>query len=135
MQFALKAFAIAAIGVFKNGEFAFTIAAHDGDGVFQWQRFEVNRRDFLLTFFGQVALRARVNQLALQQEVACGIGVVNLGAVHAQLEHAGHGGAAHLVNRRDLRHPLFQGFANHGLFALCKGRRHTQGAQQTQHHS
>ena len=65
LHVALKAFAVAAVGVFKDCHFAFAVAAHDGESVFDRQGIEVNRTEFLNPLFGQVALGPGVDQVAL----------------------------------------------------------------------
>jgi hypothetical protein len=135
VQFSFEAFAIAAIRVFKHSQFAFAIAAHDGDRVFDGQGFEIDSRDFLLTFFCQVALSARIDHLALQQKIATGIGVKNLSAIDSQLKYTGHWGATHLVDRPNVGHAILQRLADLGFFALGKSRLHQHTAEEGQQES
>ena len=90
LQVALEAFAVAAVRVFKHGELAFAVAAHLGEGVFDRQGAEVDGAEFGRALFGQVALGFGVDQVALQQKVAVGVGVKNVVVADADFVQAVH---------------------------------------------
>ena len=81
MQIPLKAFAVAAIRVFKDSHLAFAITAHHGEGVFDGQCAKVYGAEFGYPLFGQVALAFGINEVALQQKVALGVGIENVGFI------------------------------------------------------
>ncbi|MPM61806.1 hypothetical protein SDC9_108669 [bioreactor metagenome] len=117
LQVFLKALAVAAVRVFKHGHLALALAMHDGDGVLDGQLLEVHGRELGHAIFGQVAARLGVDQLALNQIVALGIGVENVRA-HADLVQAAHGGGAHLVDFFELGNALGQRLLEVGVLGV-----------------
>ena len=115
LQIALKALAIATVRVFEHGQPALAVAAHNGEGVFERQGVKVDGGQLVHPLFGQVALLFGVDQAALQQKIAFGIGVKNLGAIDTHLIQPGHRALADLVDRLELRDALGQVFANGGF--------------------
>ena len=126
LQVTLKALAIAAVRIFENGHFAFTVAAHHREGVFQRQRAEVDRAEFLNPLFRQVAFGFGVDQVALDQKIAFRVGVENLAVVDAQFIQAVHRRFTHFVDLRQVGQPLNQVLADHCFL------RH--GGAKTAHH-
>ena len=124
----LQLVAVVAIRVFKNGHLALALAAHLLDGVFQRQGVKLNGRELFNALFRQVLARARVDEIALQNEIALGVGVEDVVA-HADFVHPLHRRLAHLVNVGERRQPLAQGFAQIGL--LRQGGRQRQGQGQS----
>ena len=119
----LETLAIAAVGVFKHRHLAFAIATHDGEGILQGQGRKIHRREFVNAVFGQVAARLGVDQLALDDVVAFGVGIKKIGA-DAHFIQARHGSGAHLVDFFHLRNAFGQRFADGGLLG---GSGETQG--------
>ena len=115
LQVPLEFFAVAAVGVLENGEFAFPVAPNDRESVFQRQGLETDGVQLVDAFLGQVAALPGVDQIALHQVVAFGIGVENLGAVNPNLKQARHRAFADLVDFLQLGNSLGQILANGGL--------------------
>jgi hypothetical protein len=93
----VQTLAVAAVGVFEHGQLALAVAAHDGEGILQGQRRKIHGRELVDAVFGQVALGAGVEQLALDQVVALGIGIEQVGA-DAHFVQPGHGGGLDFVD-------------------------------------
>ena len=115
LQIPLKAFAIAAIRVFKHGQAALAIAAHDGESILERQGFEIDRGELVDPLFGQVAALLGIDEAALKQKIGLGVGVINLRAIDANLIQASHGAFADFVNCLQLRYALGEVFSYRGL--------------------
>ena len=89
LQVALEALAVAAVRVLEHRQLALAVAAHDGEGILDRQRVERDGRQLLDPLLGQVAPRPGVDQVALDQVVAFGVGVEDVGAIDPDLVQAG----------------------------------------------
>jgi hypothetical protein len=127
LQVGLEALAVRAVGVFEHRQLALAVAAHDGEGVLELQVLEVDGGELVDALLGQVLARAGVDQRALDQVVALGVGVEDVVA-DAHLEQAGHGRLADLVDLRQARDAVHQGLAQGRL--LRAGQQGQQGQRQ-----
>ena len=92
-----------------------------GEGVCDWQAGEVDGAQFFHPLFGEVALVFRVEDLALDQVVALRVGVEQVQA-NADLEQAGDGRFANLLDGAQLGQALGDGLANLGFLGPGRGR-------------
>jgi hypothetical protein len=90
-QVPLEAFAVSAVGVFEDRHLALTVAAHQGESVFEWQIFKCDGCEFGQSLFGEINPFSGVDQIALDQVVALSIRVHDLAVVEAQLVDAWYG--------------------------------------------
>ena len=127
LQVFFKAFAEAAVGVGKHHQFAFAVAFHLGEGVFQWQAVKRHGRQFVGSLFCQVAFLFGVDEGALNEEITLGIGIKNLVALHPNFKHARHGRFADLFYFGQGRQALGQCFFEVGIL------RHERAAGQHQY--
>ena len=130
MQVALKPLAVTAVRVFKYSQFTFAIAPNDCKGVLEWQVFELYAGQFGDALFGQVALGAHIDDVALNQVVGLGIGVENFAAIDAQLVHAGNGCFGDFVDDFDLGQALCNVLANLRLLRQYMGTEQDDGGSQ-----
>ena len=80
LQGLLKRLACWAIWVGKHRDDATTVAAHDLDGLIEWQALELNRRQFGNALFGQIPIRFCLVQIANDDVLRTGIGIDHLDA-------------------------------------------------------
>mmetsp|Transcript_15313 Transcript_15313/g.36478 ORF Transcript_15313/g.36478 Transcript_15313/m.36478 type:complete len:304 (+) Transcript_15313:1382-2293(+) len=114
LQRLLEALAVAAVGVGEHGDAALAGAVLPDQRVLERQGREVHAVDLGHALLGQVLPGLDVDQLALDQVGAGGVGVAQLVA-DADLPQPRHRRGAHLVDLGRIGHALGKGLADDGL--------------------
>ena len=127
MQIPLKAFAVAAVGVFKHSHLALAVATHQRERVFDRQAVKRDGGQFCDAVFGDVAPGFGLDDLAVDQKIAFGVGVINLAAVDTHLIQATDARRLDLVNDFELRQALGQGLADGGFLRASSRSQTHQG--------